>query len=50
VVYGTLAGIVFGWLTLALPLYIWGKPLRQKSLEWKFVRLVQWDLDRETGE
>ncbi|THY69413.1 MFS general substrate transporter [Aureobasidium pullulans] len=50
VVYGTLAGIVFAWLALALPLYIWGKQLRQKSLDWKFIRLVQWDLDRETGE
>ncbi|THX36089.1 MFS general substrate transporter [Aureobasidium pullulans] len=50
VVYGTLAGIVFAWLALALPLYIWGKQLRQKSLDWKFIRLVQWDLNRETGE
>ncbi|KAI4716390.1 MFS general substrate transporter [Aureobasidium sp. EXF-10727] len=49
-VFGTLAGIVFGWLALALPLYIWGKPLRQKSLEWKCIRLLQWDIDRETGE
>ncbi|KAI5236978.1 MFS general substrate transporter [Aureobasidium subglaciale] len=50
VVFGTLAGIVFGWFTLALPLYIWGKRLRQRSLEWRFVRHIQWDLDRETGE
>ncbi|KEQ72644.1 MFS transporter [Aureobasidium namibiae CBS 147.97] len=50
VVYGTLAGIVFGWLALALPLFIWGKQLREMSLDWKIVRLVQWDLDRETGE
>ncbi|TIA65035.1 MFS general substrate transporter [Aureobasidium pullulans] len=50
VVFGTLAGIIFVWFALALPLYIWGKQLRQKSLDWKFVRLIQWDLDRETGE
>lgn len=49
-VYGTLAGIVFGWLALALLLFIWGKRLREKSLEWRFIRLIQWDLDRETGE
>lgn len=50
VVFGTLAGIIFLWFALALPLYIWGKQLRRKSLDWKFVRLIQWDLDRETGE
>ncbi|THY84104.1 hypothetical protein D6C92_09404 [Aureobasidium pullulans] len=50
VVFGTLAGIIFVWFALALPLYVWGKQLRQKSLDWKFVRLIQWGLDHETGE
>ncbi|KAI5194023.1 MFS general substrate transporter [Aureobasidium subglaciale] len=50
VVFGTLAGIIFVWFALALPLYIWGKRLRRNSLEWKFLKMIQWDEDRETGE
>jgi hypothetical protein len=49
-VFGTLAAIVFAWHALAIPLFFWGKGLREKSLQWRIMSLVNWNADRETGE
>jgi len=49
-VFGTLAAIIFAWSAIAIPLFFWGRELREKSLDWKVMSLVNWDSDRETGE
>ena len=48
--FGTLAGIVFFAYGLWIPMYIWGKKLRHATLDWRLMKAVEWDTDRETGE
>ncbi len=37
-------------LLMAIPLYFYGKRIRHSSLEWRALRFVQWNEDREVGE
>lgn len=45
--YGEMAGISAVLLLLVVPLYIWGKSIRQSSLEWRATRYIKWDQDRD---
>jgi MFS family permease len=45
--FGEMAGISAAFLVLAIPLYIWGKNIRQSSLNWRFTRVIRWDQDRD---
>jgi hypothetical protein len=45
-----MAGICFGVLELWVSLYFWGKQMRHMTMHWPIMRLVHWDVDRETGE
>lgn len=48
--FAAMAAITFvvfaGWI----PMYIWGKRLRHATYEWRIMRAVHWNADRETGE
>lgn len=48
--YGEMAAIAVGCLLLWIPLYIWGKKIRQATLAWRVMKFVRWDADREVGE
>ncbi|KAJ9133397.1 Mfs transporter [Pleurostoma richardsiae] len=50
VAYGEMAAICGGVLVFWIPLYFWGKILRQKTLGWKIMKHARWDVDREVGE
>lgn len=50
VAYGEMAAICGGVLAFWIPLFFWGKVLRQKTLSWKVMEFVRWDTDREVGE
>jgi len=45
-----MAGISAAIMILWIPFYIFGKRLRHASMNWSFVKLGHWDIDRETGE
>ncbi|KAJ5975499.1 hypothetical protein N7481_009206 [Penicillium waksmanii] len=45
--YTAICGAV---LMLWVPLFIWGKQIREKSISWRVMRWAQWDTDREVGE
>ncbi|KAI3328911.1 MFS general substrate transporter [Xylariaceae sp. AK1471] len=48
--YGTMAAIAAAVLLLWIPLYLWGKPLRHRTWQWRIVSYVHWAKDREVGE
>ena len=50
VAYGEMAAICGGILILWIPLYVWGKTIRQKTIGWKIMKHARWDVDREVGE
>lgn len=45
--YGEMAGISAALLLLVVPLYIWGKTIRQRSLEWRATKYIKWNQDRD---
>ncbi|KAJ5785004.1 uncharacterized protein N7503_010216 [Penicillium pulvis] len=50
VAYGEMAAICGGVLVFWIPLFFWGKIIREKTLSWRVMKWVQWDMDREVGE
>lgn len=49
--FGAMAGISAAILVMWIPFFIYGKRIRQSSLEWPIIkRTVKWSLDREVGE
>lgn len=48
--FGAMAGISTSIIILWVPLYVWGKRIRQATWHWRVVRYVHWDKDREVGE
>ncbi|KAL1894204.1 hypothetical protein Sste5346_005990 [Sporothrix stenoceras] len=50
VAYGEMAAICGGVLIFWIPLFVWGKALRQKTINWRIMKYVRWDADREVGE
>lgn len=50
VAYGEMAAICGGVLLFWIPLFLWGKKLRQKTISWRIMKFVRWDVDREVGE
>jgi hypothetical protein len=40
VAYG---GVLIFWI----PLFIWGKAIRQQTIGWRVMKWVRWDVDRE---
>jgi len=48
--FGEMAGISAAILIMWIPFYFYGKRIRHASLEWKVLRWVKWNLDREVGE
>lgn len=50
VAYGEMAAISGGVLLLWIPLYFWGKQVRIATLNWRIMKYVRWDEDREVGE
>ncbi|KAF4950880.1 hypothetical protein FSARC_13080 [Fusarium sarcochroum] len=49
--FGAMAGISGSVLLLWIPMYIWGRRVRQSTWSWGFIeRLVHWHKDREVGE
>jgi MFS family permease len=50
VAYGEMAAICGGVLIFWIPLFIWGKAIRQQTISWRVMKWVRWDIDREVGE
>ncbi|KAL3435988.1 major facilitator superfamily domain-containing protein [Aspergillus tetrazonus] len=48
--FGAMAGISGGCLLFFIPLFFWGKPIRQAATKWPFLQFVFWKDDREVGE
>lgn len=48
--YGAMAGIAGAVLLLVAPLYFYGKRIRHVTWEWRVVKWVRWNEDREVGE
>lgn len=48
--FSTMAGFSFFVLALWIPIYIWGRQIRHATFKWHIMKLVHWDMDRETGE
>lgn len=48
--YGEMAAISGIVMIFGIPLYFYGKRIRHATLDWKIMRFVRWDVDRETGE
>ncbi|KAF5019229.1 hypothetical protein F66182_8770 [Fusarium sp. NRRL 66182] len=49
--FGAMAGISGCVLLLWIPMYIWGRQMRQATWSWGFIEnLVHWHQDREVGE
>ncbi|KAH7377450.1 major facilitator superfamily domain-containing protein [Cadophora sp. MPI-SDFR-AT-0126] len=48
--FSTMAGFSFVVLSLWIPLYIWGQRIRFATFNWGLMKLVHWNVDRETGE
>ncbi|PWY97373.1 MFS general substrate transporter [Testicularia cyperi] len=45
--YSEMAAISGAIILLALPMYIWGKRMRQASLNWTVFKVIQWNDDRD---
>jgi hypothetical protein len=46
-----MAGISGGVLLFWIPMYIWGRRVRQATWSWGFIeKTVHWHKDREVGE
>ncbi|KAB5581287.1 major facilitator superfamily domain-containing protein [Coniochaeta sp. 2T2.1] len=45
-----MAAFSFVVLAMWIPLYIWGKRIREATFKWRVMRSAHWDEDRETGE
>ena len=48
--YGEMAAICGGVLLFWIPLFFWGKKIREKTLGWRIMKHARWDADREVGE
>jgi len=49
--FGAMAGISGGAILMWVPMYVFGRRIREASWNWAFVRrLAHWDDDREVGE
>jgi len=48
--YGAMAGISSCVLLCVIPLYVFGKRIRHATWDWRVVKYVRWDDDREVGE
>ncbi|KAL4908626.1 hypothetical protein BDW74DRAFT_188538 [Aspergillus multicolor] len=48
--FGAMAGISGGCLLFFIPLFFWGKAIRQATMKWPVVQFVFWKDDREVGE
>ncbi|KAG5654978.1 hypothetical protein KAF25_011009 [Fusarium avenaceum] len=49
--FGAMAGISGGVLLFWIPMYIWGRQVRQATWSWGFIeKTVHWHKDREVGE
>ncbi|KAM0202711.1 hypothetical protein ACHAPA_010853 [Fusarium lateritium] len=49
--FGAMAGISGGVLLLWIPIYIWGRQIRQATWSWGFIeKTIHWNKDREVGE
>jgi len=49
--FGAMAGISAAVLAMWVPFYIWGKRIREASINWPVMRnMIHWHLDREVGE
>lgn len=48
--FGAMAGIASAVLVMWVPLFVWGKTIRNESWKWRIVRYVHWNEDREVGE
>ncbi|KAF4457086.1 hypothetical protein F53441_874 [Fusarium austroafricanum] len=49
--FGVMAGISGAVILFWIPIYIWGRRVRQATWKWGFVQnLVHWNKDREVGE
>ncbi|SPO25647.1 related to HOL1 protein (member of major facilitator superfamily) [Ustilago trichophora] len=45
--FGEMAAISGSAFLIAIPMYIWGKRIRQASLNWKVFGLLRWNADRD---
>jgi hypothetical protein len=45
-----MAGISAAVLIMWIPLYFYGKRIRHASINWRVLRWVKWNFDREVGE
>jgi len=50
IAYGEMAATCGGVLMFWVPLFFWGKRIREKTPSWSVMRWVKWDKDREVGE
>ncbi|KAK0631993.1 major facilitator superfamily domain-containing protein [Immersiella caudata] len=48
--FGTMAGISGAVIFMALPLFLWGKRIRQATWGWRVISYIHWSDDREVGE
>ncbi|KAL6235088.1 hypothetical protein BDW75DRAFT_251109 [Aspergillus navahoensis] len=48
--FGAMAGISGDCLLFFIPLFFWGKAIRQAVIKWQFLQFVFWNDDREVGE
>lgn len=48
--FGSMAGIYVIVLVCGIPLYFWGRQIRNASVHWKIMHHLRWHEDRETGE
>ncbi len=48
--YGIMAAISAAVILCWVPLYVWGKSIRQVTWQWPVVSYLHWDDDREVGE
>lgn len=45
-----MAGISGAVLLMWIPFYMYGKRIRVATNEWRIMKSIQWDVDREVGE
>jgi hypothetical protein len=45
-----MAGISSAVLLMWIPFYIYGKRIRYATNEWRVMKSIQWNVDREVGE
>ncbi|CUM55113.1 uncharacterized protein AC631_03445 [Debaryomyces fabryi] len=48
--YGEMAAIAGILFVLSIPIYIWGKKMRETTHNWRILKFIKWKDDREVGE